>query len=416
MRMKRANWILAVLAVAVLMVTLSLVGWLRQRVVRELNNSVVQAVASYDRGAVLHGPGGDTLVDFEAAEQLAQTAKTSPYIKDVIVTKRDTDDYDIPIVPFELGAEDPQWPKQVKGWTGKPLGDPDDPWGYLYFDLDRSVLWSINVAIVAIGLAIALMLVTLLARVWSQESSLVRTTFELRERRQELIRLERLAMGGQLAAGLIHDLRKPVLNIKHNLDEILEALGDFADAATALQDLRKQTRLFFQILADTQLERFVQSDRAEEEYVDVAATIDFALKLVQYEQRGVEIERHDVEGLPPILAHPFRLVQLFSNLILNAYQALDGKGRLTIATETDFKSGDAVIRFTDEGCGIEQDVVDRIFDPFFTTKPEGEGTGLGLSICRLIVEEMEGEIVAESPPGGPTTFRIQLPLQPGTQS
>jgi signal transduction histidine kinase len=221
-----------------------------------------------------------------------------------------------------------------------------------------------------------------------------------------LIRLERLALGGQLAAGVMHDLRKPVLNIKHSLDELSEALGDFASAAPALQDLRQQTRLFFQILSESQIERFLSSDRVGEEYVEIAPIIEFSLNLVQYERRSVEIIRRENEGLPPILARPFRLIQLFSNLILNAYQAMGGQGRLTI--DATAEQGGVRVRLTDDGPGIGEDVIDHIFEPFFTTKGEGEGTGLGLAICRLILEDMGGEISVNSRLDGPTVFEVWL--------
>jgi signal transduction histidine kinase len=223
-----------------------------------------------------------------------------------------------------------------------------------------------------------------------------------------LIRVERLALAGQLAASLLHDLRKPVLHIKHSLDDLSDALGDFAPAASSLQDLRRQTRLFFQMLAESQIERFVQSDRAGEEYVDIVPMVDLSLNLVRYERRGVEIIRREADRLPSVLVQPFRLIQLFSNLILNAYQAMKGRGRLTI--ESAVEHGGVVVRFIDDGPGIASEDLEHIFDPFFTTKPEGEGTGLGLAICRMIADDLGGQITVDSRPGGPTAFSVFLPL------
>ena len=408
--MKSINRILAALAIAILVVTLYLLSWLRSQSASELENSVTHAVAMFKVEDVLHGPGGDTLVRFDRVEQLAELARQSPYIKNVVVTRLLPNGQEIPIVPFTLLARrGPDWPKELAGWDKQPLGKPGETFGNLYLDLDRSTLRSIHWAIGGIGLTIALMLVTLLARLWSQETSLTKTVVELDQRRRELIRVERLALAGQLAAGLLHDLRKPVLQIQHNLDDITEALGDFAPAAISLQELRRHTRLFFQMLSESQIERFVQSDRVAEEYVDIIPIIDASLALIRYERRGVEVIRREEDNLPSVMAQPFRLVQLFSNLILNAYQAMKGKGRITVEAKP--HQGGVEIRFIDNGPGMPADVMERVFDPFYTTKPEGEGTGLGLSICRMIVDDMNGVISVESRAGGPTAFIVWLPQE-----
>ena len=120
------------------------------------------------------------------------------------------------------------------------------------------------------------------------------------------------------------------------------------------------------------------------------------------------MDRIVLPGLPPLMAHPYKLIQLFSNLLLNAYQAMDGRGMVTV-NAVEGEQGGIQIRLTDAGPGIPGDSILRIFDPFYTTKPEGEGTGLGLSICRMIVEEMNGDISVQSQPGGPTTFKVWFP-------
>jgi signal transduction histidine kinase len=409
--MKRMNLILAALAVALLILTLSLLSWVRQHVVAQIEASVANAVHSFAPREVLHGPGGDTLVRFAAAEALVRRAMDSSHIRDVVATKLAGDGRELPVVPFWLAArEGAQWAKPLAAWRRMPLGDPAQPFGFLYLDIDNAAVRSMNWALGAIALAIVLMLTTLLARVWSQETSIKRTVIELDERRREMIRLERLSLAGQLAAGLLHDLRKPVLHIRHNLDDLTDALGDFAPATAALQDLRHQTQFFFQMLTDSQIERFVQSDRAVEEYVEVSALLDCSLNLVRYERRGTVVVRRDPENLPPVMAHPYRLIQVFSNLILNAYQALEGRGTLTLETEP--REGGVLVTLTDDGPGIPAEMLDRVFDPFFTTKPEGQGTGLGLAICRMIAEEMGGELSVQSRAGGPTAFRVFLPVEP----
>jgi signal transduction histidine kinase len=418
--MSRMSRLLAALTIAVLIVTAWLLGWLRQRAVYDVERSIQSAAAAFRQDRILHGPGGNTLVHFETAETIVANLMQSTYLRDVVLTKfvkrENGPATEVPIVPFTLrtraGAD---WPKGLSGWQRLPLGNEVAPWGVLYLDVDRSVVTSVNWAIGAVGVAMALVLIVLLARLWSQESSLTRTTIELNERRRELIRVERLALAGQLAAGLLHDLRKPVLHVEHAVEDLGEALGDFAGASPALQDMRRQTRLFFQMLADSQFERFVQSDRATEEFVDIVPILEQSLALVRYERRGVEVLILDKPGLPPVHAYPYRLIQLFSNLILNAYQALAGRGKLTLDTqrerhrERDQAREGILITLQDNGPGIPLETLPHIFEPFFTTKAEGQGSGLGLSICKLIVEDMGGRIAVDSRPGGPTLFRVWLP-------
>jgi signal transduction histidine kinase len=410
-RMRQVNFAVTVLVVLAMLAALTLLGWLRRQTQGDLDRDVSDLAASLSPDLILHGPGGDSLVRYQQAESLIQRGLQSPYIRSVVLSLTLPGRPETVVVPFGFAAEHPGDPLQaLGGYEARALGTPEAPWGKLYLKLDRTIVLRINVAIGAVALAILLMLATLLARLWSQHGSLTRTVIELDERRRELIRVERLALAGQLSAGILHDLRKPVLNIRHNVEELREALGDFAPAAASLDELQRHVRLFFEILGESQVERFVRSDKAGEEYVDLAQALDYSFNLVRYEQRGVQVERLLEPGLPPIYAQPFRLIQLFSNLILNAYQALEGRGRLRV--EAAVKAGGVQARLTDDGPGIAPEDQARVFDPFFTTKAEGEGSGLGLSICRLIVQEAGGRIAVESRVGGPTTFVVWFPAEP----
>ena len=407
--MKRLNLLLAGLAVLLMIMAMTLLFWLRDHFVSQREASVANIVAMFQPRKILHGPAGDAMAHFDAIEQLAGFARENPFVRDIVVTRLLEGGQEATLSPFTFAAEHGgRWREELATWRPEPWGEAGQPQGMIYLDLDETALSRVNGAIGATALAIILSLATLLLRVWSQQGKLTRTTIELNERRRELIRVERLALAGQLAAGLLHDLRKPVMNIKHTLDDLETALGDFAGAAEGVQDLRRQTRLFFQMLSESQIERFVQSDKAGEEFVDLGPVLDFSLNLVRYERQGVEVIRRETRELPTVLAQPFRLIQLFSNLILNAYQAMNGQGRLVIQAER-LPDGGVEIKISDTGSGIAPEALDKIFDPFFTTKPEGQGTGLGLSICRMIVEDLHGTLNVESPPGGPTTFSVRLP-------
>lgn len=143
--------------------------------------------------------------------------------------------------------------------------------------------------------------------------------------------------------------------------------------------------------------------------VDLQAGIETVLSLYRGQMRqGVVLER-SYAPLPAVPGDADALMQVWTNLLLNAVQAMQGRGRLRI--ETLSLRGEAVVRITDSGPGIPPALRDRIFEAFFTTKPAGEGSGLGLHICRQIVERHRGRIAVDGEPGC-TTFEVRLPLPP----
>jgi signal transduction histidine kinase len=123
---------------------------------------------------------------------------------------------------------------------------------------------------------------------------------------------------------------------------------------------------------------------------------------------GISVER-DFRELPPVKCLPAQLNQVFMNLIMNACDALEGRGTIRIRTRA--VPAGVLLEFEDDGPGIPEEMQRRIFDPFFTTKPVGQGTGLGLSISHGIVERHGGTLGVECPPRGGTIFRITLPLE-----
>lgn len=140
--------------------------------------------------------------------------------------------------------------------------------------------------------------------------------------------------------------------------------------------------------------------------VDLRESVETVLELYKSRIReGVELECH-FEALAPMPAHADELIQVWANLINNALQAMDGKGRLQLATGA--RDGQIVVSVTDSGPGIAPEIQARIFEPFFTTKARGEGSGLGLHICTEIVSKHDGRIEVTSQPGS-TTFEVWLP-------
>jgi two-component system NtrC family sensor kinase len=145
---------------------------------------------------------------------------------------------------------------------------------------------------------------------------------------------------------------------------------------------------------------------------DMRATIDECLSLVEDRVlfHNIEVVRDYQEDLPPIVVDPAQMQQVFMNLIINAAEAMDGVGRLTVTTRLDAERRVIQAVFLDTGHGISEENMGRIFDPFFTTKEVGHGTGLGLAISFGIVKENGGTIVVESEDGAGTAFTIELPV------
>ncbi len=148
-------------------------------------------------------------------------------------------------------------------------------------------------------------------------------------------------------------------------------------------------------------------DRSTPVLTDLPESIDTILTLYQNQlKQGVEVETYYDSSLPKLHLFADEIGQVWTNIIQNAIQAMNGQGRLRIEAQID---GDFIrVSFTDNGPGIPPEILPRIFDPFFTTKSRGEGTGLGLDICRRIVEKHHGRLEVSSQPGQ-TTFHVLLP-------
>jgi signal transduction histidine kinase len=153
--------------------------------------------------------------------------------------------------------------------------------------------------------------------------------------------------------------------------------------------------------------RYTYMDRAATGEVDIREGIDDTLAVLAHKLGGLTVTREYEKGLPTIQANGSELNQVWTNLIDNAADAVNGHGKLRIRAFTD--EGYVVVEVSDSGPGVPHQMRDRIFEPFFTTKEVGEGTGLGLDVVRRVVSGHGGEVSLRSEPGD-TTFRVQLPV------
>ena len=154
--------------------------------------------------------------------------------------------------------------------------------------------------------------------------------------------------------------------------------------------------------------QYSQLDRAPYRVIDVHELLDSTLLMLSRKLDGITVVKDYDRSLPPIPVYAAELNQVWTNLIDNAVQAMNGQGTLTVRTALD--RDQLLVEIGDTGPGVPPEIRDRIFEPFFTTKPVGEGTGLGLDISwRVIVNKHHGDLQVESMPGD-TRFRVHLPL------
>jgi signal transduction histidine kinase len=275
-------------------------------------------------------------------------------------------------------------------------------------------------------------------RVISLEHNLAEQNRALREAQAALVQSEKLASLGRLAAGVAHEINNPIAYVSNNLavlrrdmQSALDALdahrrGDVAEAARLEEeaDLGYFRGAFARTCDKTleglqrvrdivrNLRDFARLDEAEFKEVDLNAALESTLEIVRHELRAKEVRLETAfEPLPPVLCHPGKVNQVFLNLLVNAVQACQPGGTVTVRTHPDLNGG-VVAEVRDDGCGIKPEHRPRLFEPFFTTKPVGQGTGLGLSVSFGIIRDHGGAIEVESEVGRGSTFRVRLPLRP----
>jgi signal transduction histidine kinase len=229
----------------------------------------------------------------------------------------------------------------------------------------------------------------------------------IRQAQDHLVQSEKMAAFGQLSAGITHEVRNPLAAIAGYAELGLATLDDPAEVKNAFEGISSATQRCLEILNN--LLTFARPGEGERGPVNVNAVVEDALKIVapQLRKGRVQVETK-LAPLPSVIGSGKQLQQVILNLALNAQQAMEKGGKLSVTTRA---SGDGVeIEVQDDGPGIPAEIQARIFEPFFTTKPAGKGSGLGLSISYGIVQAHGGELRVESSPGHGTRFLIQLPV------
>lgn len=286
------------------------------------------------------------------------------------------------------------------------------------------------------------------AELWAANQTLAREQQELtellkkvEEAQNQLLQSEKMAAIGQLAAGVAHEINNPVGFVNSNIGSLktyTEKLFAVVDAYEAvarggdpaqLADIKRKADLDFlredlpQLIKESQeglgrvtrivqdLKDFSHVDESAQQEADLNAGIESTLNVVWNEIKYKADVIRELGDVPHVSCVPAQINQVFMNILVNAAQAIETRGTITLRSGT--QNGYAWFEIEDTGKGMTDEVRKRIFEPFFTTKPVGKGTGLGMSISYdIIVKKHGGSIDVTSTPGKGTCFRISLPLTP----
>ena len=228
---------------------------------------------------------------------------------------------------------------------------------------------------------------------------------------KKIMQSEKLALVGQLSANIAHELNNPlqgIVTFSHLMLEDSQNLN--TNDQYSLEKIVGQANRCRDIIRG--LLDFSRQRPPDKSFFNVNTIVDDCISLVERQAlfHNIHIIKDFQEDISLAVIDPSQIERVFMNLIINAAEAMDGSGTLTITTKENKETRDVEISFTDTGTGISEENIRRIFDPFFTTKDVGHGTGLGLAISYGLVRSHKGSILVDSEVGKGTTFTVNLPI------
>jgi len=231
---------------------------------------------------------------------------------------------------------------------------------------------------------------------------------EVRKLQQQVDQSEKLAVIGQLAAGVAHEIGNPLASIS-SIVQILQRKSEDQFISDQLINVKDNINRIAKIVRElVDLSRPPSHDSLITQINEVIKT---AVGIVKYDKRvkKVEFKSNLDSNLPMIEVVPDQLIQVFINILINSLDAIHGEGIIKVNSTFDEKN--IYVSIFDNGTGMEEEIVEKLFDPFFTTKQVGKGTGLGLSVSIGIIRKFNGEIKVKSEPGEGSEFQIQIPYK-----
>ncbi|MFZ5450001.1 MAG: PAS domain-containing sensor histidine kinase [Thermodesulfobacteriota bacterium] len=247
--------------------------------------------------------------------------------------------------------------------------------------------------------------------IFSDLREILKVHKELEAAQSQLVHTEKIASLGRMAAGVAHEINNPLAGILIYAELLQRDLAADAVHRENIEVIINQTMRCQQIVH--RLLDFSRQSLGDRKLFDVNDVIHRCVELISHQAffHNIRVIQRLDPFLPQIVGDPGQLQQVFTNLLLNAADAMNGQGQITIGSRPTPAGDGIILTFSDTGCGIPMAIRDKIFEPFFTTKPPGKGTGLGLSIVYGVIQRHGGTISADSPPEGGTTFTIRLPLE-----
>jgi signal transduction histidine kinase len=235
-------------------------------------------------------------------------------------------------------------------------------------------------------------------------------TEELRRSHAQLVQSEKMSATGQLAAGLAHELNSPLTGLISLVRVYRKKAGKDSKEYEHMSSMLKPCEYMSRIVKD--FNTFSRKSSGVLEPVNAHEAIQGALTLAAYniKQKDIVVMKNFAPSLPNVTAEKAELQQVMLNIILNAVDAMDERGTLIMKTGLTEDGSRVFLEFSDSGCGIMTEDLDRIYNPFFTTKEQGKGIGLGLSVSYGIIKNFGGEIRAESMRGVGSKFTVLLPV------
>ncbi len=259
-------------------------------------------------------------------------------------------------------------------------------------------------------------------RLESRNTQLEQAYRDLQATQSQLIQSAKMASLGELVAGVAHEINNPLAFVLNHIDTTRRCLTQFrGDVPDSLPERAEQQWQRAQArLTEVEsglirirdlvlkLRTFSRLDEGERKVVSVRECVESVVTILTHRlEERTELVR-DLQGPDQLDCYPALLNQVLMNLVVNAIDAIDGKGKVTIKT---YANGESfVFDVIDTGPGIPEHLRERVLEPFFTTKPVGQGTGLGLSIAYSIVKKHQGDLTLTGAEGGGTLARIRLPL------
>jgi two-component system C4-dicarboxylate transport sensor histidine kinase DctB len=234
----------------------------------------------------------------------------------------------------------------------------------------------------------------------------------LRSTQNELVQAGKLAMLGQMAAGVTHELNQPLAAIRAFADNAGTFLqrGQVEQAGANLGHISAATARMGAIIG--QLKGFARKSHDTVATVDLAQSIQASAMLLESEFVRHEVQLDtDIRDSVQVVGDAVRTEQVLINLMRNALDAVESAAERKVAVVLQVEAHEAVVRIRDSGSGIPEQVAQHLFEPFFTTKPSGKGLGLGLAISSSIVQAMNGQLTAHNHAEGGAEFVVRLPLQ-----